>query len=61
MVKKRHTAAQMIAKLREAEIECARGRPISMVVSKLRIAVVADKMHNLAQRIVQADRERRRQ
>ena len=35
MVKRRHTAEQIISKLREAEVELAKGRPISKVVRKL--------------------------
>ena len=35
MAKKRHTAEQIIAKLREAEVELARGQPMSKVVRKL--------------------------
>ncbi len=35
MAKRRHTAEQIIAKLREAEVELARGQPISKVVRKL--------------------------
>ncbi len=35
MAKKRHTAEQIIAKLREAEVELAKGQPISKVVRKL--------------------------
>jgi transposase-like protein len=37
MAKKRHTAEQIIAKLREAEVELAKGQPISKVVRKLGI------------------------
>ena len=37
MAKKRHTAEQVIAKLREAEVELAKGQPISNVVRKLGI------------------------
>ncbi len=35
MAKKRHTAEQVIAKLPEAEVELAKGQPISKVVRKL--------------------------
>ncbi len=35
MAKKRHRAEQIIAKLREAEVELAKGQPISKVVRKL--------------------------
>ena len=35
MAKKRHTAEQIIAKLREAEVELAKGQPILKVVRKL--------------------------
>ncbi len=35
MAKKRHTAEQIIAKLREAEVELAKGQAISKVVRKL--------------------------
>ena len=35
MAKKRHTAEQIIAKLREAEVELAKGQPMSKVVRKL--------------------------
>jgi transposase-like protein len=37
MAKKRHTAEQIIAKLREAEVELAKGQPISKVVRRLGI------------------------
>jgi transposase-like protein len=37
MAKKRHTAEQVIAKLREAEVELAKGQSISNVVRKLGI------------------------
>jgi len=37
MAKKRHSAEQIIAKLREAEVELAKGQPISKVVRKLGI------------------------
>ncbi len=37
MAKKRHTTEQIIAKLREAEVELAKGQPISKVVRKLGI------------------------
>ncbi len=37
MAKRRHTAEQIIAKLREAEVELAKGQPISKVVRKLGI------------------------
>ena len=37
MAKKRHTAEQIIAKLREAEVELAKGQPMSKVVRKLGI------------------------
>ena len=35
MARKRHTAEQIIAKLREAEIELAKGRPVAQVVKTL--------------------------
>ncbi len=35
MAKKRYTAEQIIAKLREAEVELAKGQPILKVVRKL--------------------------
>ncbi len=38
MGRKRHTAEQIIAKLREAEIELAKGRLLALVVGKLEIA-----------------------
>lgn len=38
MAKRRHKAEQIIAKLREAEVELAKGQPISKVVRKLGIA-----------------------
>ncbi len=38
MSRKRHTAEQIIAKLREAEIELAKGHKTSEVVRKLEIA-----------------------
>ena len=37
MAKKRHTAEQVIAKLREAEVELAKGQSVSNVVRKLGI------------------------
>jgi transposase-like protein len=37
MAKRRHTAEQIIAKLREAEVELAKGQPISKVARKLGI------------------------
>ena len=37
MAKKRHTAEQIISKLREAEVELAKGQPISKIVRKLGI------------------------
>jgi transposase-like protein len=37
MAKRRHRAEQIIAKLREAEVELAKGQPISKVVRKLGI------------------------
>lgn len=37
MAKRRHTAEQIIAKLREAEVELAKGQAISKVVRKLGI------------------------
>ncbi len=38
MGRKRHTAEQIIAKLREAEVELAKGQPLALVVRKLEIA-----------------------
>ncbi len=38
MGRKRHTAEQIIAKLREAEVALARGQPLATVVRKLEIA-----------------------
>ncbi len=38
MGRKRHTAEQIIAKLREAEVELAKGQPLAEVVRKLEIA-----------------------
>ncbi len=38
MARKRHTAEQIIAKLREAEVELATGQPLVDVVRKLEIA-----------------------
>ena len=38
MAKKRHTAEQIIAKLREAEVELAKGQPLSKVVRKLGVS-----------------------
>ena len=38
MGKNRHTAEQIIAKLREAEVELAQGRPLAEVVRELEIA-----------------------
>ncbi len=38
MGRKRHTAEQIIAKLREAEVELAKGQPLAEVVRKLAIA-----------------------
>ena len=38
MARKRHTAEQIIAKLREAEVELAKGQPLVDVVRKLEIA-----------------------
>ncbi len=38
MGRKRHTAEQIIAKLREAEVGLARGQPLATVVRKLEIA-----------------------
>ncbi len=38
MGRKRHTAEQIIAKLREAEVGLAKGRPLAEVVRKLEIA-----------------------
>jgi transposase-like protein len=35
MARKRHTAEQVIAKLREAEIELAKGQSVALVVKKL--------------------------
>ena len=37
MAKRRHTAEQIIAKLREAEVELAKGQAIPKVVRKLGI------------------------
>ncbi len=37
MAKTRHTAEQIISKLREAEVELAKGQPVSKVVRKLGI------------------------
>ncbi len=37
-MKKRHTAEQIVAKLREAEVELAKGRKVPEVVRKLGIA-----------------------
>jgi len=37
MAKKRHTAEQIIAKLREAEVTLAKGQPLAKVVRKLGI------------------------
>jgi transposase-like protein len=37
MAKRRHKAEQIIAKLREAEVELAKGQPMSKVVRKLGI------------------------
>jgi transposase-like protein len=37
MARKRHTAEQIIAKLREAEIELAKGQSVAQVVRKLGI------------------------
>ena len=36
-MKKRHTAEQIVAKLREAEVELAKGKPVAEVVRKLGI------------------------
>ncbi len=38
MGRKRHTAEQIIAKLREAEVGLAKGQPLALVVRKLEIA-----------------------
>ncbi len=38
MGRKRHTAEQIIAKLREAEVALAKGQPLAEVVRKLQIA-----------------------
>ena len=38
MGRKRHTAEQIIAKLREAEVELAKGQPLAEAVRKLEIA-----------------------
>ncbi len=38
MGRKRHTAEQIIAKLREAEVALAKGQPLAAVVRKLEIA-----------------------
>ena len=38
MARKRHTAEQIIAKLREAEVALAKGQPLALVVRKLEIA-----------------------
>ncbi len=38
MGRKRHTAEQIIAKLREAEVALARGQTLALVVRKLEIA-----------------------
>ncbi len=38
MGRKRHTAEQIIAKLREAEVELAKGQPLAEVVRTLEIA-----------------------
>ncbi len=38
MGRKRHTAEQIIAKLREAEVGLAKGQPLAEVVRKLEIA-----------------------
>ncbi len=38
MGRKRHTGEQIIAKLREAEVELAQGQPLAEVVRKLEIA-----------------------
>ncbi len=38
MARKRHTAEQIIAKLREAEVELAKGQPLVDVARKLEIA-----------------------
>ena len=35
MAKKRHTAEQIIGKLREAEVELSKGQPVSKVVRRL--------------------------
>ncbi len=38
MGRKRHTAEQIIAKLREAEVGLGKGQPLALVVRKLEIA-----------------------
>ncbi len=38
MSRKRHTAEQIIAKLREAEVELAKGQPLAAAVRKLEIS-----------------------
>ncbi len=38
MGRKRHTAEQIIAKLREAEVALAKGQPLALGVRKLEIA-----------------------
>ena len=38
MAKKRHTAEQIIAKLREADVELAKGQPILKIVGKLGVS-----------------------
>ncbi len=40
MGRKRHTGEQIIAKLREAEVELAKGQPLAEVVRSLEIAFV---------------------
>ena len=42
MGRKRHTAEQIIAKLREAEVALAKGQPLAAVVRKLEIAEQTD-------------------
>ena len=42
MGRKRHTAEQIIAKLREAEVGLAKGQPLALVVRKLEIAEQTD-------------------
>jgi len=37
MARKRHTAEQIIGKLREAEVELARGQSVALVVKKLEV------------------------